>query len=249
LFNPAAYDSGQIKNLVGAQLDNREGQTNTQPERFDDVIREYIDFVNSQVRAYMDAMGGFAGHRIRVERQVHRANRPTSVRKNAKGEQVVVWSSYEDPSKPDIVHQSIMRAEDYLAANADGGANEQQQSRAVIIFLHTYWEDEIRPRLAKAKAVDKNNIGSDIMGDLTVLRNVILHAKGIVRPDKHRRLKTLNSMFPADQEVRFSYEGMHQIFVLIKQDLSRLMLEWLGANGGTLKPDDIKDIAIQRINR
>lgn len=234
---------------MGAQLGSRDGQTDTQPERFDDVIREYIDFVNSQVRAYMDAMGGFAGHRIRVERQVHRANRTTSVRMNAQGEQVVVWSSYEDPSKPDVVHNSIVRAEDYLAANADGGANEQQQSRAIIIFLYTYWEDEIRPRLAKAKAVEKNDIGSDIMGDLTVLRNVILHAKGVIRPDKHRRLRKLADMFTVDQEIRFSYDGMHQVFVLIKQDLARLMLEWLGANDGTLQPDDIKDIAIQRINR
>lgn len=28
------------------------------PEKFDDVIREYIDFVNSQVGMYMDALAG-----------------------------------------------------------------------------------------------------------------------------------------------------------------------------------------------
>jgi hypothetical protein len=45
-------------------------------ERFDDVVRQYIDFVNQQVGAYMDALAGFAGHYARVERQVHRVNRP-----------------------------------------------------------------------------------------------------------------------------------------------------------------------------
>ena len=44
-------------------------------ENLDDVIREYIDFVNRQVGVYMDALAGFAGHRTRVERQVHRISR------------------------------------------------------------------------------------------------------------------------------------------------------------------------------
>ena len=36
-------------------------------EAFDDVVREYIEFVNQQVGAYMDALAGFAGHYARVE--------------------------------------------------------------------------------------------------------------------------------------------------------------------------------------
>ena len=68
-------------------------------EAFDDVIREYIDFVNRQVGVYMDALAGFAGHRTRVERQVHRVNRPTSSRIDDTGQSVVVWASYEDPTK------------------------------------------------------------------------------------------------------------------------------------------------------
>ena len=50
-------------------------------ERYDDVIREYIDFVNEQVGTYMDALAGFAGHYARVQRQVHRMTglfRPSS---------------------------------------------------------------------------------------------------------------------------------------------------------------------------
>ena len=65
-------------------------------ERFDDVIREYIDFVNQQVGVYMDALAGFAGHYTRVERQVHRVNRPVRSEIDSAGQQVVVWASYED---------------------------------------------------------------------------------------------------------------------------------------------------------
>jgi len=37
-------------------------------ELFDEVVREYIDFVNEQVGAYMSALAGFAGHHARVSR-------------------------------------------------------------------------------------------------------------------------------------------------------------------------------------
>jgi len=47
----------------------------------------------------------------------------------------------------------MIRAQDYLATNAEGGPNEQQHAKAIVVFLFTYWEDEIRPRLATAKGV------------------------------------------------------------------------------------------------
>ena len=40
------------------------------------------------------------------------------------------------------------------------------------------WEDEIRPRLATAKGVPLSDIRGDAVGDLRILRNVILHARG-----------------------------------------------------------------------
>jgi len=39
-------------------------------ELFDEVVREYIYFVNEQVGTYMSALAGFAGHHARVSREV-----------------------------------------------------------------------------------------------------------------------------------------------------------------------------------
>jgi hypothetical protein len=215
-------------------------------ELFDKVVREYIDFVNEQVGAYMSALAGFAGHHARVSRQVHRANRPVATKPADRyGMPTIVWASYEDPTKPDIIHNQIIRSHEYLEANRPGGRNEQQHSRSILIFLFTYWEAEIRPRLARAKGVAPNEIQSDIMGDLRTLRNVILHAKGILGRDKHASLRLLANMFEADKEIVFSYEGMHRIFVLIKQDCARLLFGWLGIEDGPVRPDEIKDLGIQ----
>lgn len=214
-------------------------------EAYDEVIREYIAFVNDYVGTYMDALAGFAGHHVSVQRQVHRISRPVE-KKNENGETVIVYASYEDPTKPDIIHNRIVRAAEYVDANAPGGSNEQRHARAIVVFLFTYWEDEIRPRLAKSKGVATNEIRSDIMGDMRILRHAILHAKSIIRPEEHRRLKVISSMFSSDQPIHISYEDMHRLFVLIKQDCGRLMFEWLGVKDAPISPEQIVDIAIQR---
>lgn len=218
-------------------------------EAFDDVIRDYIELVNGQVGAYMDALAGFAGHCARVELQVHRSSRPTGLRTDSDDQKVVVWASYEDPSKPDIVHNRILRATDYLAANAPGGSNEQQHARAIIVSLFTYWEDGIRPRLAAASGVEQAEVRSDIMGDLRVLRNVILHSKGVMRRDKHASLRTVGELFTIDEPLALSYETMHKIFVLVKQDCARLLFGWLGVTDSPIQPEEMVDVAIQRLLR
>jgi hypothetical protein len=215
-------------------------------EAFDDVIREYIDFVNRQVGVYMDALAGFAGHQTRIERQVRRINRPVDSRVDSEGQRVVVYASYEDPTQPDVIHSRIIRATDYIAANSKSGSNEQQHSQAVLVFLFTYWEEEIRPRLATSKNVELQEVRSDIMGDLRILRNVILHSKSILRSEKHRDLKKLSDMFLVDQPVHVSYEGMHRIFVLIKQDCARMLFEWLGVKDAPILPEEMVDLAIQK---
>lgn len=196
----------------------------------------------------MDALAGFEGHHTRVERQVHRVNRPIKSAIDQSGQREIVWASYEYPNQPDIIHNRIIRAEDYMESNAKGGSNEQQHAKAILIFLFTYWEDEIRPRLAASKNIPIKDIHSDIMGDLRIIRNVILHAKSIMRVDKHKNLKIITDLFDVDQPIQLSYEIMHKLFVLIKQDCARMLYEWLGLQDSPVQPEEIKDIAIQKFH-
>jgi len=194
----------------------------------------------------MDALAGFAGHCVRIERQVHRISQAIKSSIDNTGQRVVVRASYEDPSQPDVVHNRIIRANDYIAANSENGSNTQQHSLSVLIFLYAYWDEEIRPRLAILKDVDVQEIKSDIMGDLRLLRNGIIHNKGILSDQDHRRLKKLGEMFSADQPIHVSYNNMHKIFVLIKQDCTRMLFKWLGVKDAPILPEDIVDVAIQK---
>ena len=197
-------------------------------EPFDDIIREYIDFVNRQVGVYMDAMAGFENIKLKIERQVHRVNRRTKMAINEAGERVMVWSSFEDPSQPDIIHSQIVRANKYIAANSSGGANERQHSQAILVFLVAYWESSVRPRLAQARGVETNKIESNVMGDLTIVRNAILHSKAVIKSKEYKRLKSLSDILEEEQEIFVPYENMHKVFYKIKQDLAGLLFDWLG---------------------
>ena len=216
------------------------------PETFDDIVREYIDFVNQQVGVYMDAIAGFAGHYTRIKRQIHRINKPQKRGIDENGNNVIVYTCYEDPTKPDVIHNRIIRASDYLTANFKNGSNAQQLSQAAIVFLFTYWELEVRPRLAKARGVAVREVHSDIMGDLRIMRNAILHSKGVLDSNDYKKLLKLNNMFVAGHPVQISYENLHQIFILIKQDCARMLFEWLNVNDAPILPEEVVDIAIQR---
>ena len=147
---------------------------------------------------------------------------------------------------PTLFTTELFEPEDCLEANREGGSNEQRHARAILIFLFTYWEDEIRPRLALAKASSVNEIRSDIMGDMRILRHAILHARSVLKPEEHGRLKVVGSMFPAGEVIFVPYDDMHKLFVLIKQDCARLMFDWLGVEDAPISPEEIVSLSIQR---
>ncbi len=214
-------------------------------DQFLEILYEWIEFLNQQIGMHVDACSAFTKNRIVIERQVARISKASSIKIGANGQRVVMRSSYEDPSMPDCIHQRIIAAEDYIAENATGGLHERQHAYGIIIFIYAFWDEEIRYKLARAKGVKKESIKSDIMGDLRHLRNAILHNKGILLPQDHQKIKKLQMMFIPNNIVAISTEQMHQIIVLIKQDILRMINEHTGNLPDAPKPENIRDIAIQ----
>lgn len=142
---------------------------------YDDIVKEFIDFLNLQIGVYMNSIAGFTGAKMQMERQVARVLREQSRKKDARGDRIITHQSFEDPQSPDVVHSRIVTAKNFIEENSPGGINQRQLSYSVIVFIYTYWEDEIRPRLAKAAGENKKSVTSDIMGDLRCIRNSILH--------------------------------------------------------------------------
>ena len=228
---------------------DRKGQSASLPVPKDDyleTLREFIDFVNYQVSVYMDALAGFAGNKTRIEFQVARVLRKTQQRKDGDGVNVMVWSSFEDPGSPDVIHNRITRAADYIAYNSVHGFNEQQHVRAIIVMIFSFWNEEIRPRLARCKNLDSNDIKVDALGDLRLLRHAIIHNKGVLSGPGHAKLKVIKDMFAPEAEIVVSHDQMHNLFIALKQGVAALILEHTGQRPGAPNASEIVDLAIQR---
>ena len=208
------------------------------------VLRAFIDFINRQVGVYSDCLSGFQGNRVRVERQVARVNRPTSSRIED-GTPVIVYTSVEDPSSPEVIHHRIFRTDEFITMNSEASFNEQQVCWAIIVFIFEYWDGEIRSQIAKIRGVSKDDIKLDELGDLRILRQSIIHHGGVIAAAEHRKLKTIASLFDPNSKISPTHDQMHKIFVAVKQAIGRLILAYTGDLSGAPKPEEIVDIAIQ----
>jgi hypothetical protein len=213
-----------------------------------EVLRGFIDFLNRQVGVYCDCLAGFQGNKVRVERQVARVTRPVS-RRIENGQPVIVWTSLESPTRPDVIHHRTIRADEFITANSEAGFNEQQVCWSIIVFIYTYWDDEIRPQTAKIRGVQKNEVRIDAFGDLRILRQRIVHHGGVLEATEHAKLKVLNGICQADAPISPTHDQMHKIFVVVKNAIGALILRYTAHFPGAPKPEDIVSIAVQNVGR
>jgi hypothetical protein len=213
-----------------------------------EVLRAFIDFVNRQVGVYSDCLAGFQGNVVRVERQVARVSRPTAHRME-NGQPVVMWASVEDSARPDIIHHRIIRADEFINVNSERGFNEQQVCWSIIVFIFAYWDEEIRPRIAAIRGVKPNDILIDALGDLRTLRKSIIHNGGVLTAAEYAKLRLLKDMCEPGAAISPSHDQMHHIFVLVKQAIAALILEYTGHLPGAPKVGEIVDIAIQNVRK
>ncbi|SRR6266566_1660731 len=202
------------------------------------LLRDFIDFVNRQVGVYCDCVSGFQGNKVRIERQAARINRPVSKRIE-NGRPVIVWASVEDPTQPDVLHHRITRMDEFIDVNSEGRFNEQQVCWAIVVFIFAYWDEELRPQIAKTRGVQPNNVQVDALGDLRILRKSIVHNGGVITASDHRKLTVLSGICKPDSKLSLTHADMHAVFVAIKNAIGRLILVYTGHLAGTPKPDPL----------
>jgi len=208
------------------------------------ILRDYIDFVNNQVGVYMDCLAGFEGNTARIRRQVARVQRRVGPQIKD-GKPVMMYASMEDPTSPDVIHHRIIRADQFLTVNSEAGFNERQVCWSIIVFMFTYWDEQIRPKIAAVRGVKPDEIRVDALGDLRIIRNRIIHNKGVLSSGDHAKLKKLASELRSDETISFSHDGMHKVFVAVKQAIAEIILTYTAYLPGAPDPSQIVDIAIQ----
>lgn len=203
------------------------------------ILRDFIDFLNKQVGVYTDSLSGFQGTKIKVERQVARIMRP--VRKFKDGEWVMSHTSLEDPSSPDVIHVRIIRADDLIEVNSPQGFNETQICWSIIVFIFTYWEETVRSQIARVRGIHHDKVRVNVFGDLRLIRNAIIHHKGVLSRADFEKLVVMKGLFRPETRIQPSHDEMHKIFTAMKQGIAEIILHYVGHLPGA--PKDIGKIS------
>jgi hypothetical protein len=209
-----------------------------------DILQDFVDFINQQIGVYCDCLSGFEGNKVRIEQQIPRVQRPTS-RRIEDGQPVIVWTSLEDPSRPDIIHNRITRSDEFIRSNSEAGLNEQQICWSIIVFLFAHWDESVRPQIAKVRGVEPNDVKIDSLGDLRILRKSIVHNGGIISSTDHAKMKKMSDLFSPNAQITPDHDEMHKIFTAVKQGVAELILHHVGDLPGVPKASELTDIAIQ----
>jgi hypothetical protein len=117
------------------------------------------------------------------------------------------------PENGVVLHQSTLG--DRLSACAAGGQNEITLSNLCLISIYSFWEDRTREEIAKALGIEVASVQSDLFGDISKFRNIILHAGGIM-DERARSLRVLK-WFSIGDKILINRDKLHEIIVLIRQ--------------------------------
>jgi hypothetical protein len=95
----------------------------------------------------------------------------------------------------DGIVQASIKIGDMLDHSARGGAFGGMIAQAFIVAIYAVWEEVYRPMVAKEQGVEKNAISCDLMGDVRLVRNCIVHRRSIVK-NEGSKLRLLRWTLP-----------------------------------------------------
>jgi len=201
----------------------------------ENIIREYIRIVDSIYGVFLDGCQGFSSAKSLFEqsqllnlernRKLLAENQPTStVHYNSTindfDDSCIIYSKgKKGESDYRILHYCPTQAE-YKRRNSTGGENYRFIGNIALITIYEYWENSCRNKLASYHGVKQKHIRSQIFGDLRILRNSIIHHRGIALPEIEK-CKEFN-WYKTDDAIFINGDQMEDIVAAIKQ--SRLSL-------------------------
>ena len=191
------------------------------------IIAEYFRLVNSIFGAYL-AITTSLNDAVRMiehrQEELVRTNKTTIETLDKQFLFISKVDPYNPPNYPDtkdILHWCSQGG--FKKKNAPGGDNQIMAANMCIVMMYTYWEDHYRETIANAAGLkDKKEVGIEVMRDLSILRNSIIHHKGYMKTDKTCRILT---WFKPGEKINIDLEHFEMIKREIEKGLSELSRE------------------------
>lgn len=75
---------------------------------------------------------------------------------------------------------ATLRQGEFLDAMNEGGEFENLRNQALLVMIYHRWDEVYRLRISRAFEVRKNEVHCVLMGDIRLVRNVIVHENAVV---------------------------------------------------------------------
>lgn len=168
------------------------------------------DFRSECHRAYFAFNGGVNGRHDASEKYKRLMTRREAL--------VSVGSAFPDQEqKPGRSTIATLTQGQLLDSLAKGGDFEDLQNKALVVMLYHRWDEWHRHRIALALGIKKDKVRCSLMGEVRLLRNVIVHDNGMVPSDFSAPLLSL------------IWDGISTGFLLVTDDMVHALMEQLNA--------------------
>jgi hypothetical protein len=137
-------------------------------------VADFFEEVNELFGFYFDIRYACQQGKLRLE-EMQRA-------KNWNGESVLIYGSGPPQYPPEqqiLVSPHATTISNLLIRLSLEGPNSRKAAEATVVFVYELWEVKYRRNLFGRDGNAFGEISLDIMGDLRLVRNCILHRRGI----------------------------------------------------------------------
>ncbi len=126
-----------------------------------------------------------------------------------------------DPNLPTSIKLYRCTQGEYKERNSEKGINFRFIGNMCVIAIYQYWEDYFRQQIANLlNKTNKNELASDIMGDLKILRHSIIHHRSIALKEVEN-CKLLR-WFKKDDDIFIDKNMMEHIVFQVKSYLQAI---------------------------
>jgi hypothetical protein len=121
------------------------------------------------------------------------------------------------PYNPLLLHKTTQG--DLKNRNIKNGSNYKTIANLTIVLIYQYWEDTYRDKISQNIGITKNDIKSDVFSDLRLMRQCIIHHKGVVTIDYIKKILLYN-WFTIYEEIQLNENQVLKIINDVKHYLN-----------------------------
>jgi hypothetical protein len=182
------------------------------------LLNEYLAIVDSIHGAYLDAITGFFAL---VEEYDAEKTRMMASHPDIPSEAFDTASFMYGTGRPHRPTSTLVHActqGEYRQRNEEGGQNHIVMGQLCVVQMFGFWEDCYREKIAKCCGKNKDGLLVDVMGDLRLFRNSIVHNGGNAKKDVER-CKLLRWFHQGDAMI-FTPQHFEEVVSRVRRDLS-----------------------------